>query len=63
MKAPCKDCEKRYPGCHAKCEEYQAFHKANEEMNEKVYQEKRLMTDNAFAHRRAKLYYNRLKHK
>lgn len=24
-KAPCKDCEKREPGCHGKCEEYVAF--------------------------------------
>lgn len=30
MKAPCKDCEKRYLGCHSKCEEYQAFTKYNE---------------------------------
>ena len=25
MNAPCKDCEKRHPNCHAHCEEYQAF--------------------------------------
>lgn len=24
-KAPCKDCEKREPGCHGRCEEYEAF--------------------------------------
>ena len=22
---PCKDCEKRAPGCHGKCAEYKAF--------------------------------------
>ena len=29
MNAPCKDCEKRYLGCHSNCEEYQAFDKYN----------------------------------
>lgn len=24
MKFPCKDCEKRYIGCHSKCGEYMA---------------------------------------
>ena len=23
--APCKDCDKRYAGCHAQCEEYQRY--------------------------------------
>jgi len=23
--APCKDCGLRYPGCHAKCEEYKEW--------------------------------------
>lgn len=63
MKAPCKDCEKRYPGCHSKCEEYQAFHKANEEMHERVHQEKQLMIDNEISRRKARLYYNKLKRK
>ena len=63
MKAPCKDCELRHPGCHSKCEDYQAFRKANEEMHERVYQEKRLMTDNEISRRKARLYYNRLKRK
>ena len=63
MKAPCKDCERRYPGCHCKCEDYQAFHKANEEMHEKVYHEKLLMRDDVIAQRKTKLYYERLKHK
>ena len=63
MKAPCKDCELRHPGCHSKCEEYQTFRKANEEMLEKVRNEKRLMTDNEIARRRARIYYNRLKRK
>ena len=25
IKAPCKDCEKRYPGCHSHCAAYKAF--------------------------------------
>lgn len=25
MKSPCRDCEKRYPGCQDKCEEGQAY--------------------------------------
>lgn len=31
MTAPCKDCPDRYPGCHSKCDKYQAFHKENAE--------------------------------
>lgn len=31
MKAPCKDCEKRYVGCHGRCEKYLEFKKANDE--------------------------------
>lgn len=63
MKAPCKDCERRHPGCHSKCEEYQTFRKANEEMHERVYQEKRLMTDNEISRRKTRIYYNWLKRK
>lgn len=32
MKAPCKGCEKRYPGCHDKCEGYQAYAKDREQI-------------------------------
>ena len=31
MKAPCKYCEKRYVGCHGRCEKYLEFKKANDE--------------------------------
>ena len=31
MKAPCKDCENRYVGCHGRCEKYLEFKKANDE--------------------------------
>lgn len=31
MKTPCKDCEKRYVGCHGRCEKYLEFKKANDE--------------------------------
>lgn len=27
LKANCKDCQKRYPGCHDHCEDYQACRK------------------------------------
>lgn len=34
MTAPCKDCEKRHPNCHAHCEAYQAFRAENEKRYE-----------------------------
>ena len=36
MMAPCKNCEKRQLGCHATCEEYQAF----EDYKKKTSEEK-----------------------
>ncbi len=30
-KAPCKDCEKRHPGCHGECEAYAEFQKQHDE--------------------------------
>ena len=30
MKTPCKDCEKRYVGCHGRCEKYLEFYKTNQ---------------------------------
>lgn len=30
MTAPCKDCERREVGCHAKCKEYLDYHEYNE---------------------------------
>lgn len=33
LKAPCKDCEERYLGCHGKCNKYKAFKESNEERN------------------------------
>lgn len=30
MNAPCKDCPKRYPGCHPECEEYLAYSREKE---------------------------------
>lgn len=35
MNCPCKDCDKREPGCHSKCEAYRNFRKANIELNRK----------------------------
>lgn len=31
MNAPCKDCCKRYVGCHGHCEKYLEFKKSNDE--------------------------------
>ena len=45
MKAPCKDCPDRYPGCHAKCEKYIAWAawwatvKANERRENDLWRE------------------------
>lgn len=25
MTAPCKDCDRRHPGCHSECEDYKTF--------------------------------------
>lgn len=36
MNAPCKDCEKRYVGCHGRCEKYFEYHKANQERLESI---------------------------
>ena len=33
MMVPCKDCEKRYSGCHSKCPEYIKYHEFNERRN------------------------------
>ena len=30
MKAPCKNCEKRYIGCHGRCEKYLKYKQWNE---------------------------------
>lgn len=34
LKAPCRGCDKRSARCHSICEEYKAFYKANEKMQE-----------------------------
>lgn len=36
MNAPCKDCCKRYVGCHGRCEKYLEYHKANQERLEGI---------------------------
>ena len=36
MKAPCKYCEKRYVGCHGRCEKYLEYYKANQERLESI---------------------------
>ena len=44
IKSPCLNCEKRYPGCHSKCEDYIAFRKGMDERNKKARE------DLAFTH-------------
>lgn len=41
-KSPCYQCEKRYVGCHSKCEEYISFSKENEEYRENLHKQNRL---------------------
>ena len=38
--APCKGCEKRYVGCHSKCEEYIDYKKRAEEASKLVADKK-----------------------
>lgn len=40
MKFPCKNCPKRYPGCHDKCEDYQKAKHENDSAR-KALQSKR----------------------
>ena len=35
LKAHCKDCTKRYPGCHDKCDDYQSCRKKYNEAKKK----------------------------
>lgn len=37
MNFPCKDCPKRYPGCHDKCGDYQAAKIENDRAREAEY--------------------------
>lgn len=34
IKSKCKDCERRYPGCHDHCEDYQKAKKARNETSD-----------------------------
>ena len=40
----CKNCEKRYLGCHSNCEEYKSFVKAREEIR-RARDSEHLMSD------------------
>lgn len=55
----CKDCQKRYVGCHSECEEYQAFRKDYEEQKEKRKQEKLLPIKSANQVRKIERYQKR----
>lgn len=38
--APCKGCKKRYPGCHAKCDDYKAWRKIVDDKQKAIREEK-----------------------
>lgn len=46
MSAPCKDCERRYLGCHSECKDYIEYSRERNEMLNKKFEEKRLLYDN-----------------
>ena len=39
IKSPCYKCEKRYPGCHSRCDVYIAFREKKDEENRKQKEE------------------------
>lgn len=41
-KCECKDCQKRYVGCHAECESYIRYAKWREEQNKTNYDRRRI---------------------
>ena len=43
---PCKNCARRHPGCHVKCEEYNAWRLDNEKIKDEKekYREKKEWT-------------------
>ena len=42
MKCPCRYCEKRYVGCHAKCLDYQEWNSENEKLKNKHKEERHI---------------------
>jgi len=54
MKCPCKDCEKRYVGCHGDCLEYKEWSSENERLKQKYKNERdvnRMVTDDIIMQR------------
>lgn len=45
MAHSCKDCKKRYLGCHDECESYQKFHQKRMEINRQRLKD-RLLNEN-----------------
>ncbi len=35
-RSPCKDCERRHPGCHSECEDYRKMKEEREEIRKKI---------------------------
>ena len=42
MKCPCRYCEKRHIGCHAKCSDYQEWNNENERLRNKHREERHI---------------------
>lgn len=42
IKAPCFDCDERFPTCHDTCNKYKAFKKARQQVREKEWAVKEL---------------------
>ena len=49
VSAPCRDCGDREPGCHGRCEKYQEYKKASEELREQQKREKDVYRDYSIA--------------
>lgn len=61
MVNPCYLCPRRTPGCHGKCEDYQAWSKARQEENERNRRGSELVDDVEFKRRMKNTYGTRRK--
>ncbi|MBR2388178.1 MAG: hypothetical protein IKB02_05350 [Clostridia bacterium] len=61
MSAPCKDCERRYLGCHSECADYIKYSRERNEMLDKKHQEYSILHDNEIVRNRAKGWLRNLK--
>ncbi len=54
MKNPCKDCDRRHPGCHARCRDYGEWRIEHDAMVKAKHEESELYKDSV---RRARYYH------